>query len=504
MMKLFNYRPMLFVFIMLSFGSIVGISCVSSPFYLFLLFIPVVIIVLSIFYKKDMLIKHIVSIVMAISLMFVGLSSVLSIGAIIEKPLFTNNQTYMVSATIENVSSNKGTYILLNNVSISSGDKAIKLPYKSSVYFSSFSSEVSRGDKIIFIAKLRTTASSKNYNFNKTPNEYAKCYAQEEDIIELQSGKSLDYLLRRQIKDRIFSNMSSEIAGVSYAMLVGDKSSLDPQAKESFKESGISHLLAVSGLHVGFLVLILNFLTNKIRMSRWLKLSIISFVLFIYAWICGFSPSIVRAGFMSVVLLFASACGKQYDGLSALSFAGIILLIINPLNILNIGFLLSFSAVFGIMLLYQPIKLLFSKIFYNWLSSSLAMSMSATIGTLPFTLYFFGTFPVLSIITNIFAIPIASIAFMSLFVITIITLILPFMGFLMKVPEILFYLLVRLSVVVSSTGVGNINKQMNAICFIPYTGAMISASNYFLVKTKTKIISISIFLLILLLLFIII
>ncbi len=188
-----------------------------------------------------------------------------------------------------------------------------------------------------------------------------------------------------------------ESHGLAIAILLGDKSYLDPETYSIFQDAGAMHVLAVSGLHVGIVMLLLSYLFQ--RASRFITKRtaiILTLVLtFIYAGITGFSPSVVRSFIMFGVILIGQLMSWESNTLNSLGFAGVVLLLINPLLIYDLGFQLSFLAMLGIILLYSKVERLFyvRNKFARKIWQGTALGIAAQIATLPLALYHFGKFP---------------------------------------------------------------------------------------------------------------
>jgi competence protein ComEC len=179
--------------------------------------------------------------------------------------------------------------------------------------------------------------------------------------------------------------MSSENASIAYAMLFGEKDGINKNIYNIFSIAGISHILAVSGLHIGVLIAILLLILKKCKASKLVTFITISSILIMYNTICGFSNSVVRASIMAMILLGANLFGKQYDALSSLSLAGIIICLFNPFALFSVGFQLSFACVFAIITLVPTINRGFEKIkFDNAFTKTLSMSMATSVALIPF------------------------------------------------------------------------------------------------------------------------
>jgi competence protein ComEC len=140
------------------------------------------------------------------------------------------------------------------------------------------------------------------------------------------------------------------------ALLLGDHSGLDYETETAFKVSGIRHIIAVSGLHVSILFALIYLMAGKNRvLTALIGLPLLGF----FAMVAGLSPSVIRACIMHGLMILAMLWDREYDPLTALAFAALVMLIINPIVITDVGFQLSFACMLGILLYATKIK--------NWL-----------------------------------------------------------------------------------------------------------------------------------------
>lgn len=267
------------------------------------------------------------------------------------------------------------------------------------------------------------------------------CSANYEDLTILEGQLKFDEKIRKSIKDTLLSSMSEENAYIAYAVLTGEKSGIEDEIYHNYKASGIVHILTVSGLHIGVFSFCIAFILKKLKAKGWLNLIITATILLFYCYVCGFSPSVVRASIMSLVLIFSWVSGKQYDTLSSISLAGIILLFINPLYGFDVGFLMSFFCVIFIALVQRPFSKLFEMFLPRKVSQLLAVSVSTMIGTLPFLASFYSNFNFLALFANFVAVPFFSVVFVLLLAFTLVSTILPFMNFLLVIVDGGFYVL---------------------------------------------------------------
>lgn len=235
--------------------------------------------------------------------------------------------------------------------------------------------------------------------------------AQSTNFVKIQSTttvKTVIYSLKGVIFDKIFSATDNkDAAGVLYAFLTGDRAYISTETLNSFKAAGTSHLLALSGLHTGIIILVLSRILDLFKASRTLKLIIIGTFLILFCVFTGFSPSIVRAAIMACVVLFCQAAGFRYDLLNSLSLSACIILLFNPYRLFDVSFLLSFSAVLGIACL--PNVTIKNRLLAK-LYSSVSVTLGATVFTIPLSFYYFSSISYVSVLFNLIMVPIASLA----------------------------------------------------------------------------------------------
>jgi competence protein ComEC len=201
---------------------------------------------------------------------------------------------------------------------------------------------------------------------------------------------------------------SKESQGVVQALVLGDKSDLSSDLRQSYVKAGAIHILAVSGMHVGILFLMLSYLFSFLNRIKVLKLVLILAVLWLYAWLTGFSPSVLRSTIMFSVIVLGKEMGEKSSLYNLLSFSAFLIFIIDPFSIYDAGFWLSHLAVLGMGLFYQRIYNLigFQFIVWRWIWSMVAVSIAAQITTFPIILWLFNGFPVYFLLANVLVLPI--------------------------------------------------------------------------------------------------
>lgn len=214
----------------------------------------------------------------------------------------------------------------------------------------------------------------------------------------------------RAVLSSACTSLFGEHAPLLNAMLWGVKGNISDSVYDAFRSCGIAHILALSGLHVSFVVGALNRLTRRALPKVKFYTSIV--VLFAYCAIAAFPSSLIRASVMSLCSLYAAAAGRRYDMPSGIAFSAIVILLADPSALYSIGFELSFGAVIMISLLMRPVTDLLSFLPLP-IAQMAALSVCGTLGTLPLSVYYFGTIPVLGLFANTLILPMVPFVFLS-------------------------------------------------------------------------------------------
>lgn len=249
---------------------------------------------------------------------------------------------------------------------------------------------------------------------------------------------SMSQSIRAGIKNAL-KDYPQDVRGIINALLTGDKYGIDPDIYTDYKDAGVAHVLAVSGLHVVFLYSAVDILLKKCRVKKKIRAFASIPILFVFSATCSFAPSVVRASFMTALHKVIPACSrKRYDTLSVMSFSAFVLLLLNPMNLINYGFLLSYGAVFGILAFNGKIE---SKLYRlpGFLRKTLATSTAVSLTTFPLSVLFFGTVSVVSALTNILVLPVLGAFYGLIFAVGIICAIFPFLSFLIAPCSLSIY-----------------------------------------------------------------
>ena len=293
--------------------------------------------------------------------------------------------------------------------------------------------------------------------------------------------------IRLKIKSVLYANVKSETAGFLYAMTLGDKSGLDGQIKADFQRTGAAHIFAVSGLHVGIIAASLLWLLKKCKVTKRLTQFIsVAAVLIPFCALCGFSSSTVRATVMTLIALGARTLMFRSDSISNLSLAGCAILLIKPLYLFDVGFLMSFLAVYGLITISAPIQKLFPKRLPRKLSALLSATTSVNIALLPIMIMTFGGQTLLSALANLIVIPIAGIFFPIYLIVLAVACILPFMGILLTIAGAPFTVMIAIVGKLGALETPVIYFKSGAVFIIISIAVMLLLSKYFFADAKIK------------------
>lgn len=208
---------------------------------------------------------------------------------------------------------------------------------------------------------------------------------------------------------RSFGLDNQEFAVVS-AMTLGYRAELSPELRKVYSLSGVSHILALSGMHLGIIYFLLSSLFPNGRFTFFRELLIILLV-WAYVFLVGMSVSVVRSAIMISAFSFAAVLEYERASLNNLAIAALIILIVNPFSIYDVGFQLSFLSVASILVFHHPVAGIVSFKYrrthhvFSWFWSLIIMSCSAQLATAPLVAYYFGTFSFVFLLSNIVAIP---------------------------------------------------------------------------------------------------
>lgn len=232
-------------------------------------------------------------------------------------------------------------------------------------------------------------------------------YVSSEQILQLDHKPKLSYRMRQSVVGYYrHCGIDGEPLAVLSAITLGERSLLTDDINSAFRTAGVAHILVVSGMHVGFLFLLVLLLY---KYTRFKKQAVVVGILLLwsYAWFTGFSVSVRRAAFMFTILLLARSSGGEYNPIGALFLSAFFVLLFNPMALYDASFQMSYVAVLSI-LLFMP---LFHLSGHNIVLQNVAMTISAQVLLSPLIIYLFGNFPVWFLLSNVFVALLAPLVF---------------------------------------------------------------------------------------------
>ena len=227
------------------------------------------------------------------------------------------------------------------------------------------------------------------------------------------------HIVRSAVKERVASFTEGNTAGLLTALLTGDRSGLSSELKRDFRTLGISHLLAVSGMHLSILFALFEFILLHLRAG--LRLRSVLLLLFVAGFmaLCGFSPSVTRAGVMLIIFLAARLFSQKADPFTSLFLSGALIVLFSPFSVVNVSFLLSFFATFGILIANARLfggRRGGAPGFFKRLLYMIGVSLAAQIAVLPIAALSFDSLSLLSaLFTPVFSLLFTLLLFLAPF-----------------------------------------------------------------------------------------
>lgn len=304
-------------------------------------------------------------------------------------------------------------------------------PYQIRVYLNAAES-LEPGDTVTGTFRMRyTPGGEENATYHPGKGIFLLGYQRGEVTIGEGEVEFSASRLAKAIKDRLRELFPEDVFPFTQALLLGDSTQLDYETETAFRVSGIRHIIAVSGLHVTILYSLLSAITFK---KRYLT-ALISFpTLLLFAAAAGFTPSVTRACIMVALMILAQLLNKDYDSPTALAFAALVMLLVNPMVITSVSFQLSVGCVAGIQLFNAPIsEWLKSKVgetrgkslgrrLKRWFVSSVSVSVSAMSLTTPLCAYYFGAVSLIGVVTNLLTLWVVNFIFNGLVAVCLLSL----------------------------------------------------------------------------------
>lgn len=221
--------------------------------------------------------------------------------------------------------------------------------------------------------------------------------------------KEWGYGIRRGILDSLYGSMPEKEASLLSGMLIGYTRDMPESMEEAFRKAGLTHILAVSGANIAFLLFPLMWVLKRLGFSsKWASAITLPVMLF-YVFATGMEASVIRAAIMAAVTLAGMILWRQTDIYCSMAFSVILILLSNTFMLFDAGFVLSYGATLSLVLFYKPV---FAKLPHKWpkfIRDSLAGTFSAQLGTVPYIAASFNSFSAVSILANLIIVPVTGV-----------------------------------------------------------------------------------------------
>lgn len=395
-----------------------------------------------------------------------------TIEATLQEPLAAKQNSFKTIASAQHLFINDSIVHLTGNIIVyfSKDIPASSLSYGSSIFINKPLQPVkSSGNPGSFDYQTYCKHAGIAYQVYLTPADFSLS-----QTVETRVLKKFIFQCRETVINILKINIpGTREAGLAEALLIGYKDELDKDLVQAYSNTGVVHIIAVSGLHLGIIYWLLTLLVRPLaqkRSGKWLAILVTLTGLWLFSLLAGAGPSVIRSAVMFSFLIMGKAFSKNGFVLNNLAASAFLLLCWNPFWLWDIGFQLSYAAVLSIILFYRPIyNLLYVK---NKLPDAIwqlnAVTLSAQILTLPLCIYHFHQFPILFLLANLVAVPLSSLLLIVEIALCAVSFIPSFAAF---AGAGIFYLIKLLN---------NFIGSMDALPFTSWNHLLISLPQFFL------------------------
>ena len=323
------------------------------------------------------------------------------------------------------------------------------------------------GNQISITGKYNAPVGRRNYKgynyreYLQTKGIYGTLEADKKiSVIKTKNLNIINSLINKlscKFKNNLDKLLSEKVSGLAKGILLGDSYSIDKNVKENFQKCNLSHMLAVSGAHLSYLILGINTILNKKFLGIKQQKIICIVIIIIYMIITNMSPSVVRAGISTIIAICSTFIYRKQDTYTTMSIALLLTLINNPFTLFNIGLQLSYLATLSIVIFYSKISKYNKKEkIQKYILDNIMLTLSANILILPLIVYNFNIVPLNSILSNFLVGPILGICIILGFITLVISLIgIPFAMIFAKVLNLLLDLVIIITNAISKIPFGN-------------------------------------------------
>lgn len=242
--------------------------------------------------------------------------------------------------------------------------------------------------------KIHNTMSTKDYTVNLIKRNDSFFYALKDSF-------------KRDVKELFDSYLMEDNAKLMSSIILGDSSYLEESDLENYRDLGLAHILAVSGLHIGMISGFIMFIISRLGINRRINVVVTLSIIWVYSYLIGFPPSTIRAGLMFTILYYSQLVHEPYDSINTIMFSILVSLMINPFYLFHIGFQLSYLATLSIVVLGPKVKGLFYPLKNNTIGT-IASILAVNIGLFPIQSYYFNSISILGLAANLITVPLLS------------------------------------------------------------------------------------------------
>ncbi|MFH1127990.1 MAG: ComEC/Rec2 family competence protein [Candidatus Omnitrophota bacterium] len=405
-----------------------------------------------------------ISLVFSLGLLFFTNTEILPKNHISQFPSYKSTQPYLIKGSVksEPVIRNKKSSFIFKTEEIQfddfrytcCGDILVNLVGKNNFLY---------GDELILKGTLGAPSNFKsqaqaNYRDYLHRQGIYAVLAVKTDFYALKLNKNRGFglkifalRLKEKIEQIIFRYLPTVPAGILDAMVLGEKRNIPPLINISMMQSGTVHILVVSGFNVGIVAFIIAISLRLLRIPRHPRNLATILLLVVYCFATGATTPVVRATVMASIFISSYFFKREADVFNALSISALCILINNPQQLFDIGFQLSFISVLSILCIYPRLKSFFNPLFFKhryfkFITDGLLVSISAWLGTMGFIIYYFKIFSPITILANLFIVPLASLITLCGFSLIAVSLVTPlFAPFFASSIELIVAILLKIN-----------------------------------------------------------
>ena len=373
-------------------------------------------------------------------------------------------------------------YIFLNN-------------NKRFVLLASKSENLEYGDFIKLKAEYIAPEEARNYkgfNYKQYLQSQKICGTLKADKVDILNKNTCNriFTLSNKLQTKIIKNsreiLPEDTREVFLGILLGEKGNISEQITESFKTSSLSHILAVSGMHVSYIILGITYIVSNAKIHKKFGYVAIILVLIIFMFITNFSASVIRACIVGIILIFSKICYRKSDIWTSMSISLLVMLIYNPYSILNVGLQLSYAGTTGIIVFNKNITNFLEKYMNSKLAASIAVIISAQIAIMPIMIINFNSLSLTFLLSNILATPIVAVITIGGFILILMSFIsIEIASFFTIIIQVCLKLLILISDISSILPLSRIFVTTPNILQIIYYYFLVISFN-FAIKNRAK------------------